>query len=55
MRNLTLLTDLYQLTMMNGYYRENKHDTEAVFDLFFRENGLTFGAFVIQYSEYLKI
>ena len=40
MRNLTLLTDLYQLTMMNGYYREKKHDTEAVFDLFFRENGL---------------
>ncbi len=40
MRNLTLLTDLYQLTMMNGYFREKKHNTEAVFDLFFRENGL---------------
>ena len=23
MRNLTLLTDLYQLTMMNGYYEKN--------------------------------
>lgn len=40
MRNLTLLTDLYQLTMMNGYFRENKHRTVAVFDIFFRENGL---------------
>ena len=23
-RNLTLLTDLYQLTMMNGYYRQKR-------------------------------
>lgn len=36
-RNLTLLTDLYQLTMMYGYYKENMTETEAVFDLFFRE------------------
>ncbi|MCL2433998.1 MAG: nicotinate phosphoribosyltransferase, partial [Clostridia bacterium] len=35
MRNLTLLTDLYQLTMMQGYIRENKHE-RAVFDLYFR-------------------
>jgi nicotinate phosphoribosyltransferase len=39
-RNLTLLTDLYQLTMMNGYFNEpsSKEDI-AVFDLFFRQNG----------------
>ena len=36
MRNLTLLTDLYQLTMMNGYAETDMADREAVFDLFFR-------------------
>lgn len=36
MRNLTLLTDLYQLTMMYGYQKSNTTDKEAVFDLFFR-------------------
>nr|MDD6335153.1 nicotinate phosphoribosyltransferase [bacterium] len=36
MRNLTLLTDLYQLTMMQGYLRCGKQDEMAVFDVFFR-------------------
>lgn len=36
MRNLTLLTDLYQLTMMNGYVETDMADREAVFDLFYR-------------------
>ncbi len=40
MRNLTLLTDLYQLTMGYGFYRQNKHEEEVVFDLFFRRNKL---------------
>ncbi|MBQ8885204.1 MAG: nicotinate phosphoribosyltransferase [Clostridia bacterium] len=40
MRNLTLLTDLYQLTMGYGFYKQNKHEDEAVFDLFFRRNKL---------------
>ena len=40
MRNLTLLTDLYQLTMGYGFYRQNKHEEEVVFDLFFRKNDL---------------
>lgn len=39
-RNLTLLTDLYQLTMMNGYLLENREEEIAVFDLFFRQNGM---------------
>lgn len=39
-RNLTLLTDLYQLTMMNGYLAEGRKDEIAVFDVFFRQNGL---------------
>ena len=40
MRNLTLLTDLYQLTMGYGFYRNGKHEDEVVFDLFFRKNAL---------------
>ena len=39
-RNLTLLTDLYELTMMNGYFLEGKQDEIAVFDVFFRQNEL---------------
>jgi len=36
MRNLTLLTDLYELTMTYGYDKLAHKDKEAVFDLFFR-------------------
>ncbi|MBO5926862.1 MAG: nicotinate phosphoribosyltransferase [Clostridia bacterium] len=39
-RNLTLLTDLYELTMMNGYYKKGKHNEKVIFDLFFRQNAL---------------
>ncbi len=39
-RNLTLLTDLYELTMMNGYLKEGKQDEVVVFDVFFRQNEL---------------
>ena len=35
-RNLTMMTDLYQLTMMYGYYKNNMTG-EAVFDLFYRK------------------
>ncbi len=37
MRNLTMLTDLYQLTMMYGFYRCGMSEKAAVFDLFFRK------------------
>ncbi len=40
MRNLTLLTDLYQLTMGYGFYKHQKHEEEVAFDLFFRKNAL---------------
>lgn len=33
---LALLTDLYQLTMLNGYYAESKHTERCHFELFFR-------------------
>ncbi|MBO4323454.1 MAG: nicotinate phosphoribosyltransferase [Clostridia bacterium] len=39
-RNLTLLTDLYELTMMNGYFLQGKGEEVAVFDVFFRQNEL---------------
>ena len=39
-RNLTLLTDLYQLTMMNGYLKYGKCEEVAVFDVFFRQNDM---------------
>lgn len=37
MRNLTMLTDLYQLTMMYGYLKSGMSDKVAVFDVFFRK------------------
>lgn len=37
--NLTLLTDLYQLTMMNGYHICGLDKTRAVFDVFYRGAG----------------
>lgn len=36
--DLTLLTDFYQLTMMQGYYDLNSRDQIVVFDLFYRVN-----------------
>ena len=39
MRNLTMMTDLYELTMMNGYLRYGKDKNRACFDLFYRRRG----------------
>lgn len=36
--NLTLLTDLYQLTMMQGYFENKVNNHRVVFDLFYRKN-----------------
>ena len=33
-QDLTLLTDLYELTMMQGYYKKGQHET-VVFDVCF--------------------
>ncbi|MBX5435681.1 MAG: nicotinate phosphoribosyltransferase [Alicyclobacillaceae bacterium] len=37
-RPLPLLADLYQLTMMYGYFKAGKHRQRVVFDLFYRTN-----------------
>lgn len=55
--NKALLTDLYQLTMINGYIEQGIEDKEAVFDLFFRKQpGLDFAVFagLEQAIDYLK-
>ncbi len=36
-KDKALLTDLYELTMLAGYLRENMHEQPAAFDLFFRD------------------
>lgn len=36
-RNLTLMTDLYELTMMQGYFKSNTNQT-VIFDVFYRSN-----------------
>ena len=58
MKNLTLLTDLYQLTMMNGYYNDKIHEDIVVFDMFFRKNpcdgGYTIVCGIEQLVEYIN-
>ena len=38
MRNLTLLTDFYELTMMQGYFKSGKAQERVIFDMFYRKN-----------------
>ncbi len=57
MRNLTLLTDLYELTMGQGYFNEGRHEEIAVFDVFFRPHDLitySVAAGMEQVAEYLE-
>jgi nicotinate phosphoribosyltransferase len=58
LRNLTMMTDLYQLTMMYGYYKTNTHRRQAVFDLFFRkpnkDSAYAIAAGLEQVIDYIK-
>lgn len=55
--NLTLLTDLYELTMMQGYFKTKNRDI-AVFDAFYRQNpcngGYSICAGLQQVIEYIE-
>src|SRR5574344_1816228 len=42
-QNLTLLTDLYELTMMQGYFRNENANETVIFDMFYRTNPLDSG------------
>ncbi len=54
---LTLLTDLYELTMMQGYFKSNSNET-VVFDVFYRKNpcgsGYAIACGLEQVIEYIK-
>ncbi len=55
--NLTLLTDLYELTMMQGYFKSGNNQT-VVFDAFYRTNpdgnGYAIAAGLEQVIDYIK-
>lgn len=56
-RNLTLLTDLYELTMMQGYFEKQQTET-VIFDMFYRSNpskgGYAICAGLEQVIDYVK-
>ena len=58
MRNLSLLTDLYQLTMLQGYFEEKQANETVIFDIFFRNNphsgGYSVCAGLQQVIEYIE-
>lgn len=55
--NLTLLTDLYELTMMQGYFK-SKSNEKVIFDVFYRSNpegaAYSITAGLAQVIEYIK-
>ena len=57
-QNLTLLTDLYELTMMQGYFRNENANQTVIFDMFYRTNPLESGYAIMagleQVIQYIK-
>ena len=57
-RNLTLLTDFYELTMMQGYFKEKDANETVIFDAFYRNNpvgsGYSICAGLDQVIDYVK-
>lgn len=37
-RNISMMMDLYELTMANGYFLNENHSTKVAFDVFYRRN-----------------
>ena len=58
MRNLTLLTDLYEITMRQAYFKNNNKNKMAIFDVFYRKNpmdgGYAISAGLEQVIEYIN-
>ena len=56
--HLTLLTDLYELTMMQGYFKEKDANETVNYDMFYRNNPLGNGFAVCagldQVIEYIR-
>lgn len=57
-QNLTLLTDLYELTMMQGYFKHKNQNETVIFDAFYRTNpgggGYAIAAGLEQVIQYIK-
>lgn len=57
-QNLTLLTDLYELTMMQGYFKNKDQNEIVIFDAFYRNNpcggGYAILAGLEQVIDYIK-
>ncbi|MDE6388303.1 MAG: nicotinate phosphoribosyltransferase [Lachnospiraceae bacterium] len=57
-QNLTLLTDLYELTMMQGYFNNKDQNETVIFDAFYRSNpcagGFAIAAGLEQVIQYVK-
>lgn len=57
-QNLTLLTDLYELTMMQGYFKNKDRNETVIFDMFYRTNpcngGYAIAAGLEQLISYIK-
>ena len=57
-RNLSMVMDLYEMTMANGYFSGDYCDTTAVFDVFYRKNpddaGFAIFAGLQQVIEYIQ-
>lgn len=57
-QNLTLMTDLYELTMMQGYFKNKDKNDMVIFDAFYRSNpcggGYAISAGLAQVIDYIK-
>ena len=57
-RNITMVMDLYEMTMANGYFKNESNDTKVVFDVFYRRNpdnaGFAIFAGLQQVMEYIE-
>lgn len=57
-RNISMLIDLYEIMMANGYFVNNEAETEVIFDVFYRKNpdnaGFAIYAGLEQVLDYLE-